>query len=523
MRLKFAEFAELKTVIVINLILAVVALLKDIVLASYLGTQAQADAFWLAFFIPDTAANLLGGSITTACIPVFARLHAAEDDRMKNTVTLVTLCFALGTLGLYLGLFFTRHIVIRGLGAGLPRSGLDLCLDLFVIMLPLILAFPLISVGTAMLQVHHRFNLPASAPVLFNVVLLSGVLYSYLRPIPIEQGVYLLAASVLTGTGLMMVLVWSGLRKNHLRIWRRLSLPQLKKSRRQAKEVIKVFFIYLTILLSLQAVYAVERYLASGLAEGSIAGLNYAFRIAQFPLWVFVAAVSTVAFPAMSRAIGQGRADEIKHTLSRALLQILIIVLPLTACLFLLRVPVVTILFQRGSFDAGSVEITAGVLAGYALSIVWQGIALICQRAFLAIGQALPVFLSFLFFSSLNILFDFSLVRSIGLPGLGYGAAVCAFGNALVLLYLLNRVLPLGIGNQAGRVFRILAANLLLLPVIYFFAWLWAWIGAATAGLALKMGYAAAAAAVGLLAYWLSLRVCGAGKILESRVCQEGR
>ncbi len=494
-----------RAVIVINLLLALVAMLKDVLLASYLGTRVQADAFWLAFFIPDMVANLLGGSLGIACIPVFARLQAAgEEDRLKNTVTSLVLSFGLASLCLYLALFFTRNAVIHSLGPSLSRDTLALCIDLFEIMLPLVLVLPFIYIGTAVLQVHHRFNLPALAPVLFNLIFLGGVLSNCLLSVPVHQGVYLLAAAVLTGIGAMMVLIWIGICRYRLRALAWHYSRGFRKSAGEIKEVGKIFFPYLLILLSAQAVYSVERYLASGLEAGSIAGLNYAFRIAQFPLWVFVAAVSTVAFPAMSRAVGLGQAGEIKDTLARSLRQVLLIILPLTTCLFILRVPVISILFERGSFNAGSVRITAGILAGYALGIIWQGITVICLRAFLAVGRAFMVLLSFAVTAGLNIFLDFFLVKTMGLAGLGYGAAVSALVNAVILLILLARVLKLEIKKQLGGFLRILLANLFLLPVAVFLAKGWELFGAGS-GWGFKVGYALLVVAVGLPVYRWSL------------------
>lgn len=497
-------------IIMINLILAAVALFKDVFMASYLGTSSQADAFLLAYFLPDTVGNnLLASSLGIACVPVFSRLFVANEHyRLNKSITVIILYFMVFSVLLLIFFSLASKPIINNLGTGFSEYTRSLCTELFMIILPIIVAFPMITVGTSVLQVSNRFNIPALAPVLFNLVLLIGTLYVYLLPVPIQQGVYLLAASVLIGVIVMLALIWLAIRKYRIKVlvWPRFS--ELIRPAGDIREILRIFFPYLLILLSSQIVFTVERYLASKLEVGSIAGLNYAFRLAQFPLWVFVAAVSTVAFPSMSKATGLGHAEELKETLGKSLFLVFIVTLPLTVCLFFLRVPIISMLLQRGSFDDTSVKITAGILAGYTLTIVSQGIVLICLRAFLAIGRIFIPLLAVLISSGLTILFDYLLVDIIGSAGLGYGAAIGALVNSVALFYLINRELNLDMGRQLSNFMKVLVANLPVILVMALFCKVWYFM-VAPSGFAFRVGYVFMVVVVGLPVYWVSLRLMG--------------
>jgi len=499
-------------VIVVNLFLAATALFKDVFTASYLGTSSQADAFLLAYFLPDMAGNnILANALGIACVPVFSRLLASgNSSRLAKSVTGVILYFAVFSFLLTVFSFLARNLIIDNLGPGLDAGTRTLCAKLFVVMLPILAAYPVIATGSAVMQVYGRFVIPAAAPVVFNLFFLGGLLYCSLLAKPLHTGVYVISVSILAGVTAMLALIWGSIRRNRIRVLVRPKMSEFLRPWQDVKDIFEIFFPYTLILMSSQLVFIVERYLASNLGVGTIAGLNYAFRLAQFPLWVFVSAVSVVVFPLMSRAAGTGRAGELKDTIGRSLRLVLIITVPLTICLFGLRVPVVSILLQRGSFEADSVQITAGILAGYALTVVSQGFSVICIRALLAFDRVLAALSAVLFSSGLNIVFDFYLVNVVGPAGLGYGAAAGALVNAAVLGFLLNRTLELDLNKRFGGFVKIAAANVPVLLVVWLFYKLWCFIGP-DGGFAGRAGYAASVVMVGTPLYLASLRLMKIG------------
>ena len=163
----------------INLVLAGTALLKDIFLAAYLGTSHEADALTLAFFLPDSIGNnLFAASVATASIPILSALLEKKDLRRFNAAIRNIILFVIAVSSFLALLFaFFKTPVINTLGKGLGSNVKILCMNLFIVLLPTFILFPVAATGYAVMNSKNRFKLPAFVPVLFNAILLGAVLY----------------------------------------------------------------------------------------------------------------------------------------------------------------------------------------------------------------------------------------------------------------------------------------------------------------------------------------------------------
>lgn len=514
---------RISSIILINLVLALVSLGKDILLASYLGTTAQADAFLLAYFVIDTIGNnLLASALGVAVIPVLAGLHGSGEDQrfMKVTRVLVIYTVIISTV-LAFFMFGMRIDLISWVGSGLSGASRQLSVGLFSLLIPSLVAFPLINLGISIMQVNNRFIIPALAPVLFNIIFLFGLIYLLYFDIPIVLGVYSLSLYILLSLLLMLFLVWFPIIRTQL-----VSLPPwgstLKtlftdksnevstlRSSFLSSDLVSVwksFLPYLLTLLFPQIIFLVERYLASYLETGSISGLNYAFRLVQFPLWVFIAAVSTVLFPVMAKLSAVGDKMGFNKVLINSIYFTSLFTIPFSIILFVLRVPIISILLQRGEFSTHSAVITANIMAGYTLTIIWQGFSVIWVRASLVEGRVLNALLAAAVSAVSTIGADLVLVPLLGVTGLGYGAAIGAIINAATLFILFSRVSHFQVSELWRDLFKIILANLPLLLVTVILSQFWVRI-AEIGTFSSRFGYVTVVITVCLAAYWLGLRL----------------
>jgi putative peptidoglycan lipid II flippase len=229
---------------------------------------------------------------------------------------------------------------------------------------------------------------------------------------------------------------------------------------------LKMFIPYFFILFSIQAVFFAERYLITAFDSGAAAALNYAFRITQLPVWVFVAAISIVILPSLSKQMALGKVIAVNLIMSNAFKAILLIIFPAMLFLFLLREPITIALFQRGAFDARSVMLTTSILEGYSLSIICQSISLICLRYFLASRQLTVVLIIYASSALVTILTDAWFISFMSLRGIGYGAAIGALLNAILLLYKLWKSIRPSFEaiNKELRLY----CNTLVVPLLFF-------------------------------------------------------
>lgn len=426
---------------IINIILAATAFGKDVAFAVYFGTTAYADALTLAFFIPDAIGNnLLAWAIGVACVPVFSALYTrGEFERLRYCFRKVMLHMLAGSAAICLCLYLFKRELLRLLVPGFEQYAFELCLALFALLLPTLLLFPIVMIASALLQAMKSFYAPAWAPVAFNGIFLLAVAFLAGSGISLATGSYVVAVFLLIGvlamTGVVLLPFY--------RDGSKLGLLSVRKSGRVGgneaglKQIYRRFVPYLLILLGTQAVYVLERSLASSLDEGTIAALTYAFRLSQFPNWVFISAITTVLLPVMSKALAEQKHHELRTVVAQAIKTALLITVPLSAFLYAAREPVISLLFVHGSFDEHSLAVTADIFAGYALTIVTQSLSAICLRYYLAVGKMRVPLAVYAVSMLANAALDYWLVSRIGAAGLGYGAACGAALNAALLIICL--------------------------------------------------------------------------------------
>jgi putative peptidoglycan lipid II flippase len=465
---------------IINLVVAIVAFAKDIALAAYVGTSIHADALTLAFFIPDSIGNsIFAGAISVVCVPLFSRLVALKEmERLRLSIRQVTIRFFLISILLMSTAYWFATEIIGWLESTSSTELAQLTLPLIRLLLPTIVLFVVIAIGTAVLQTIQRFFVPALAPLLFNIIFMGGVVYCILSETSVGIGVSRIALAITLGVSLMtiwVVISWYKSTTQLVIIQSKSATKPDSSSSNDWMDMLRMFIPYVVILLSIQSIYLAERYMITSFDSGTVAALNYSFRLTQFPIWVFVSAVSVVILPSLSKYMALGLHEETKSVMLHAIRGVIIIVLPSMLFLFFLREAIISALFQRGAFDAHSVILTSSILEGYSLSILCQAISLICLRYFLAKRKLATVLTIFVITAVATIVVDVGLIHILGSRGIGFGAAIGALLNAILLLYLLWKDLRprfRSIVAELNFYFKVLS-----IPIIYFpimrVIWFW--------------------------------------------------
>ncbi len=426
---------------VINVAVALVAFIKDIALAAFAGTSLQADALTLAYFLPDSIGNnMFAAAIAVVCVPVFSRLLALDNIlRLRISIKQVSVRFLTISVLLLIIVYAYSEMITSWLASSNPELDLAI-LPLFRLLLPTIVLFVVVAIGTAVLQTLRSFFVPALAPLLFNFIFLGGVIYCFMLGLSVETGVHSIASAITLGVGLMALLIAVNWYKAISRIQISLNTNSTTSTNHSSEDwmdMMRIFIPYVVILFSIQAIYLAERFIITSFDSGTAAALSYAFRLTQFPVWVFVSAVSIVILPSLSKHLALGQRTEASLVMVNAFRGVVLIAIPSTIFLFLLREPLIMALFQRGAFDSHSVLLTSSIVEGYSLSVLSQSISLLCLRYFLAERQLFTVLSIFTFTAFITILLDFWLTHIMGPRGIGYGAAIGAFLNAILLLCML--------------------------------------------------------------------------------------
>ena len=311
------------------------------------------------------------------------------------------------------------------------------------------------------LNSYQRFLLPALAPVMYNLGIIGGAVW--LAP---TMGVRGLAVGVAAGAALHLLIQLPG-----LAALRPAYRPMLGLHHPGVREVGRLMLPRVLGLAAMQLNYVVNTILASLLRAGSLAALTFAWQLTTLPWGVIAMAISTVSFPTLAAAAAREEMDSLKATLSTALRTILYLTIPAGVGLFVLREPLVALLFQRGQFDAASTQTVAFALAFYAPGLFALAITEILTRAYYALHDTrTPVIIAVATVAA-NVALSLAFIGPLAHGGLALAATLANTGEAIVLIVLLRRRLA---GLDDYRVITS-AARAIFAALIMGLALTWLW------------------------------------------------
>jgi putative peptidoglycan lipid II flippase len=443
-----AELVRGSAVVMAGFVLSrLLGLAREIIIGAQYGTSGAYDAYVAAFRLPDTLFLLImSGAFGSAFLPVFVGLWTRGDParawRLANAVitlavtgflALAAVCFALAP-----------WLVATVIAPGMAGAQLDLAVGLTRLLLlsPLLLGLGAAAMG--ILNARRQFAWPAFAPVAYNLGIIAGALLLSDR-----LGIYGLALGVLIGAAGHFLLQVPGLWRAGLRYRPVLSLrvdglaemARLLGPRVLGQAAFQVNFIILTNL-------------ASRLAEGRLAALNYAYLLAMLPHGIFAMSLATVVFPTLAEQFGREQYGALRATVQTALRLLLFLTVPAAAGLIVLRVPLVQVLLQWRAFTAESTALVSEALGWFALGLVGVAVVEALTRAFYAMHDTTTPVLASLASIVLNVLASLVLIGPLGHGGLALALSLAGLAEMTVLLIVLRRRLgPLlrGLAGSLGR------------------------------------------------------------------------
>ncbi|MGZ9235290.1 MAG: murein biosynthesis integral membrane protein MurJ, partial [Anaerolineales bacterium] len=415
-----------------------------------------------------------GGALGSAFIPTFTGLlaHDKRDDAWRlasalaNAVTLT-----LSLLAVLLAIF-APQVVRYALAPGFVEKPelFSLTVSLLRIQLISAILFGLGGLIVGILNAHQVFFIPALTPAMYQLGIIFGAVV--LAP---SMGIYGLAWGVIIGAVAYLLV----------------QIPTLLKQRGaysftfglENPDVRQVIFLMGPRLLGVAVVqlnFWVNIQLASKMEEGSVASLGFAFSLMIMAQAAIAQSVAIAAMPTFSAQHALGKQDEMRGSLAASLRGVLLLALPASIGLILLREPLISFLFQRGRFDEHDVQLAAWALLWYAAGLVGHSVMEVLTRAFYAQHDTKTPVLIGTIAMGLNVVFSFTFARlfsQIGWMPHGGLALANSLATALeaIALFLFMRKRLKGIeGNYIARGFAACALASLGMGI-----GLWLWIQAA--------------------------------------------
>jgi putative peptidoglycan lipid II flippase len=408
-----------------------VALVRDTVVASRLGTSDANDAYITAWLIPGFASTLVANALVAALLPVFVEARAKRGpDAARRAYAEVMLISFVVLGGLMIGVYLGGSWLLRQIVPDYGPEKMLLTNQLMRIMLPALALSGLVTIWSGMLNVEERFGFAAAAPAV--VPLATGLVF-FLIP---SAGAHVLAAAFVAGTGIQCALLFLELRRRGIGVpvgWHG-GLAETRQIARQFGP-----------LLANGAVFGglgvVDQTMAASLGSGNASMLSYGTRLVMPFLAISSTALGTAIFPHFSRLVASEDWDGLRATLRTYSGLILALTVPLSLAIIASSEPVVRLLFQRGAFTAADARQVAHVQAIYAVVIPIECLAVLLSRLVVSLRSNAIMFYGSVGLFTVNIAGDVLLKRFFGVDGIVIATVLTQAASLAFLVIVLRRLL----------------------------------------------------------------------------------
>ncbi len=412
-----------------TLVSRILGFVRDIVIARMFGASPGADAFFVAFRIPNLLRRLFAeGAFATAFVPVLTEYKTQRShEEVQELVAHVA-----GLLG---GILFlvtaagvaAAPVIVLVFAPGFLETPekFELTVQMVRITFPYILFISLTAFAGGILNSYGRFGVPAFTPVLLNLSLIAAALW--LAP-QMAEPVTALAWGVFAAG-----VVQLGFQLPFIKGLGFLVRPTLRRGHEGVKRILRLI-VPATLGVSVAQInLLVDTLIASFLVTGSISWLYYSDRMVEFPLGVFGIALATVILPNLSRQHAADSPEAFSNTLDWALRLVLVIGAPAAIGLAVLASPILTTLFQYGEFGQGDVRMAALSLVAYATGLLaFIAVKVLAPGYYARQDTKTPVRIAIVAMLT-NIVLNLALVVPLKHAGLALATSIAAYLNAVLL------------------------------------------------------------------------------------------
>lgn len=450
----------------LTMVSRVLGFAREMVFARIMGAGMAADAFTLAFLIPNLFRRLFGeGAFAAGFVPLFSqRLNGEggmeEARRFAEEVMAAFLPILIGITAIFM-VFMPAFVWFLASGWQDDPEKFGLAVELSRITFPYLIFISLVSLFSGVLNSLTRFVAAAFAPALLNIALIAAQL---LVPNGGVETARALAIGVIAGGVLQLALCWASVQRTGMSIGFRMP--------RMTPRVKELLILILPATLGSGLYYISQffyAYFATRLPEGSLVYLSFADRLNQLPLAIIGSALGTAILPTLSRAVDVGNQERAAHVQAQATELSMLFTLPAAVALAVTAGPITAALFQGGRFTAEDAATTALVLSVIVAGLPAYVLIKVLTPGFYARkDMKTPVYIAFAMLV-LGVAMNFALIPVMGIAALAFTTAASAWLNALALYAILHArghfIIP---GWLWSRIFRQLLAAAVMAVSLYF-------------------------------------------------------
>ncbi len=426
--------------------------LREIVIGGFFGTTLKTDIFAVALMVANLFRRVLAeNAMDNAFLPTFLRIkrRKGEEEAWKLAVSVAGVFFAVAAFlvvagEVTIGSWF--HLIAPGFA---KKGVMGEAIRLTRLMLPFLAIITLSAWMASLIKAADRFGMAEGSAVLFDIGLILSVLLLTAKYDYFSLGYGVLAGGVAQLLFLAFILHTGKVKS-------RIGSPKFYWPSLKTSGVIVVLVLTLPILFDVlfsKMSDVVDKILATPLENGAVAALYFAAILFRLPVGVIGNSINNVVLRDFSSKIAAYRLEEARSVFIKGLRYQFLLLMPATLFILYFSKPIVRVVFQRGSFDERSVELTAGALALYSIAIISWGLHSLAGKMFAARLETKTAAITSAATITVNILLSILLVRTVlGYRGLALATALSLyFGAGLRLFILKGRMEREGMGFSWGQ------------------------------------------------------------------------
>jgi putative peptidoglycan lipid II flippase len=434
---------------------------REMLMSRIMGASAAADAFLVAFRLPNTFRRLFGeGAFSAGFVPLFSqRFHGEGGEAEAKQFSEEVLAVFLPTLILFTLAFEIIMPLFVAAISGYGGEKLALATFLTRITFPYLLLISLVSLFSGILNSLTRFAAAAFAPALLNLAMLAAML---IVPVGGAVTAMALAIGVTVGGVIQLALLIVACRRAGIAL--RLRRPRMTPGVRQFVRVV----VPATLGAGVYQISAfIDTFFLTRIGTGAMSWFNYADRLNQLPLGVIGAALGTAILPQVSRFVGANEPGKAARVQGQAAEIAMLLCLPAALALCVAARPLIGAIFQGGEFTPEDVRLTALVLSIIVLGLPAYVLVKVLTPGFYARQDTATPVKTAAFVLIANVVLNFVLIPPFGIGGLAAAIAIASWLNCIILYVILHRRGHFRIeGWLASRIVRQLIAGGAMVAVL---------------------------------------------------------
>ena len=406
---------------------------RELVLAAAYGASSYSDAYLIASNIPLVIFVGIASALSTTFIPMYYDIHTSKGGKesLKFTNNIFNIVTSITILLSIVGFVFSKPIV-KIFAIGFEGETLDLAVNFTKVMIWGIVFIGMRTIITAFLNSKNNFYIPGLIGIPFNIIIIVSILLSSKL-----NNIYLLVWGTLLGILSQFLF--------QLPFATKIGYKYSKYINLKEDYIEKVIWLVVPVFIGIavnQINTMVDRTLASTLVEGSISALNYANKLNQFIMSLFITSISAVIYPRLSKLSCENDEQNFIESIVKSINSVTLLIIPVTVGAIVLSKPIVKILFQRGEFDSIATQMTSVALIFYSIGLIGMGLRDIIGKVFYSLKDTKTPMINGSVAMVINIILNIILIKFMGHAGLAFATSI----SSIICILLLFRSLKKKVG-----------------------------------------------------------------------------